>query len=120
MWRYHGICSVWCCWEGGFNEPAPKPAGEVLTGAFKEKMLHLAVDDDGVAVTRESVLYRASRTEILDCFYFENTPIPPCDGSRVHVPGGVEVGVDLDVDSFGFLSTGQDCHLHSLVEARRL
>ena len=73
----------------------------MLTGAFKEKMLHLAVDDDGVAVTRESVLYRASRTEILDSFYFENTSILPCDGSRLHVPGGVEVGVNLDIDSFG-------------------
>ena len=74
-------------------------------------MLHLAVDDDGVAVTRESVLYRASRTEILDCFYFENTPIPPCDGSRLHVPGGVEVGVDLHIDTFGFLLFGHGCHL---------
>ena len=83
-------------------------------------MLHLAVDDDGIAVAGKTMLNRVGRSKVLDCFYFENTPIPPCDGSRLHVPGGVEVGVDLDIDTFSFLSSGQSCHLRSLVEARHL
>ena len=83
-------------------------------------MLHLAVDDDGIAVAGKTMLNRVSGTKILDCFYFEDPSILPCDGSGVHVSGGVEVGVDLDIDTFGFLSSGQNCHLRSLVEARCL
>ena len=62
-------------------------------------MLHLDVDDDGVEVDGKTMLNRVSGTKILDCFYFENPPILPCDGSGVHVSGGVEVGVDLDIDT---------------------
>ena len=83
-------------------------------------MLYLAVDDDGIAVAGKTMLNRAGGPKILDCFYFENPSVLPCDGSGMHVPGGVEVGVDLDIDTFGFLSSGQNCHLRSLVEARRL
>ena len=83
-------------------------------------MLYLAVDDDGIAVAGKTMLNRAGGTKILDCFYFEDPSVLPCDGSRLHVPSGVEVGVDLDIDTFSFLSSGQSCHLRSLVEARHL
>lgn len=65
----------------------------------KEKMLHLAVDDDGIAVAGKTMLNRAGGSKVLDCFYFEDPSIRPCDGSRLHVTGGVEVGVDLDIDT---------------------
>jgi len=62
-------------------------------------VLYLAIDNDGIAVAGETVLNRAGRPKVLDCFYFENPSILPGDGSRLHVPGGVEVGVDLDIDT---------------------
>ena len=66
-----------------------------LIRALKKQMPFLAADNDGIAIPAASEC--RSGTEVLHRVDFKGPPILPCNGTRLHVTGGVEIRVDLNI-----------------------
>lgn len=67
---------------------------------LEEQMLLLSLDEDGEAVAVTDVIGSPGGAEVSYFFNGEGAAICPSDGSRLHIAGGIEGGIDLHIDFF--------------------
>ena len=100
-----------------FHKPAAEMTGKAILASLEKQMLHLTLDNYGVAIAGETVGNRGSRTEVLHGVNMENPAVFPCDGGRLHVAGRVEYRADRDVDALWPLGS---CECHKVSSSFRL
>ena len=78
-----------------FHKPPTETPSEAWVDVFKEQVLLMTLDEDSETITAASIVRSPGGSEVTDLFDGEGTAICPCDGSRLHVAGGIEGRIEL-------------------------
>ena len=67
---------------------------------LKEEVLFLSLNEDSETITAANIISSPGGAEVSYFFNGEGAAICPRDGSRLHIAGGIEGGIDLHIDFF--------------------
>ena len=82
------------------DKPASNPPGKAPVDVLKKQVLLLALNQNREVIARKIVVGGAGGPKIPHSIDGKCPAIRPGDGLGLHIPCGIKVGIDLDIDPF--------------------